>query len=1113
MRNILLLFLLFLCFSFQKTFAQADLEAVPLTWSSTNGQLVEDTNHYRLGAKSVAWNWIANDTLKITDIKFNPSLLADFNFNTLDIGMYNTSYNPSDSVVIQLYDKFKRLRYNFTVRLNYKGWYEIIRSYRYDMPKPKGAPTSVDSITTAFIIAPKTGSGQLNFDNVNWIDDRKTTPISLMMPDNIIKTANSYPPYDDKTLYLLSANIPLNTPTASEIADWKKVKTSFLTDMPGAPSIAAKTKANSIFTTNGYMINSDGTVKGNPLFAYPQGAGGRFTDFTQTLQTFAYTWYNKKSDTVSLNKAIIMLRYLLDNGNYPGGCYKIGPYDALEFYTSLAALSDIIYSKDTVLFNDLSNYVKWQLKFGAAWMPPSIYSPLTTDNLREEITGYLVYPLFMIRDTATAIQHLKGFDQILSIFMQPNDGVEDNVKLDGSVFHHQANYYNYTEPLYCSLPKWLYHLRYTQFKPSFTTYKLIRDVVYNFFLEENTFSTTYGNKGESQQSSFKPAPSNLWRLALLSNGIIGSGYDPKIAGAYNRLFPKNPVAALPVSAYPAESFPTGFYQMNYATLGIYRKKNWLSTIKMFNSDYWGSECGLVGDNGQRRDVYSRYLAYGSMDIQYAGGLDSSGYTFNNYKYNNGYDHNFPNGTTTIVLPFDTLACNENYGKEYANTGSIAGSLSFQNRDTACSFNTRGEYGLSAMSFQQAPYAFQGGCRGPRRNTTFKFQKSWFAFDSIIVCLGSGITNNDKLYPTATSIFQLTDSAKTIYINGVANKTFPFTANYPGNTAYQLISPYSTGFYIKSKDSLKISVSKQQYVLLPDNIPTPSSGNWAKVWLDHGKNPSNKTYEYVVIPSTTPAALQQFADSMAVPTSAYYTVKQANASMHYVYYKPKNIQAFAIFKAITKVADTVSWVKSASAVCNIMVAEKNDTMQLAVSNPDVNLQTTTIRSSVLSGYISKSAVTPITITLKGKWSFLSNDSAISITGKTDSTTTLKVMTQYGLPYDAVLKKDSSIILDIKTVAPILSPNNVIKNEKLLVFPNPVLQSQALQIVYTSVQERKEMLLELIVIGSGKRVYSNKFNAKKGDNKLAIVADKLGKGTYLAKLSGSTSLSLQTKFLVK
>lgn len=1114
MKYLFLNSLLILALLFGKeTFAQSDLETVPATWSCSKGQLLVDTNHYRLGAKSVSWQWTAMDTLKVTGIKFNPSLLTDFNYNTLDLCMYNTSYNASDSVVMQLYDKFNRLRYYFSVHLNYKGWYEIIRSYRYDMPKPIGAPTSVDSITSALIIAPKSGSGQFNFDNINWINAQKKTPMSLMMPDSIIKTSNGYPPYNDNSLYLLAPNIPSNPPTASEFADLKFARNSYLSDMPSMPNAAAKAKANSIYAAYGYMLNKDGSVKGDALFAYPQGAGGRFTDFTQTLQTFAVSWFRNKADTNSLNKAIIMLRFLLDNGNFSGGCYKIGPYDAMELYTSLAVLSDIIYTKDTVLFADLSNYLNWQLKFGAAWMPSSTNSPLYTDNLREEITGYIGYPLFMIKDTATAIQYLRGFNQLLSSFMQINDGFEDNLKVDGSCFHHLGHYFNYTEPLFSVLPNWLYHFRYTQFKPSFNTYKLIRDGAYNFLLQENTFSTTYGNKGESQQSSFKSNPSRLWRLALLSKGIVSSNYDSKVASAYNRLFPKNPVAALPVTIYPAEPFPSGFYQMNYATLGIYRKKNWLSTIKMLNSDFWGSECGLVGDNGQRRDVYSRYLGYGSLDIQYTGGLDSSGYSFDNYKYTNGYDHNYPNGATTIVFDIDTLACNENYGKEYANNGSLAGSLSFQNRDTAYSFKTKGDYGLSAMSFQQAPYAFNAGCRGVRRNTSFRFQKSWFAFDSIIVCLGSGISNNDKLFPSATCIFQLTDSAKNIYINGLANKTFPFSANYPGGAAYQLITPYNTGYYIKSKDSLKITVSKQQFLLMPDNVPTQSSGTWAKVWLDHGKSPSNKSYEYVVIPSTTPAALKQFADSMAIPSSAFYTVKQANSSMHFVYYKPKNIQAYAIFKPITKVADTTSWVTIVDKACNIMVANSNDTMHFTASNPDINLQPTKIRSSLGAWFISKSVASPVVIILKGKWSLLTSDTGFYITAKTDTSTTIKIEAQYGNAYDATLKKDTAIVLSIKQGNTVLLPTNIVDGERVDILPNPTNQNQNLKIVYTSLQERRDVVVEVFSLINGKRMYSTKVNCKKGDNRLTVMATKLMKGAYLAKVSCNTIAPLVARFVVQ
>ena len=998
--------------------ATGDLETVPSTWSCVNGWLSADTNHYRLGSRSVAWNWNANDTLKITGIGFDSTYLFNYNYNTMGVSLYNT-VSTNDSVQFIFYDRYNKVRYYFSVHLNYKGWYETIRSYRYNMFIPVGTPAAPDSLMKVYIVAPHSGNGQLNFDNVNWIKSRTSTPMTLPMPDNIIKSSGGYPPYDANTIYNLSPNIGLSIPSAADISDYQAVKSSYLSDLQSSALLIATesklTAANTFFNSNGYQLNNDGTAKGKAYFAYPQDAGGRFSSFTQNLQIFAYSWLINNSDTVSLNKAIIMLRFLLDNGNFAAGCYKIGPYDALEFYTSVAALSDKIYSTDTSLYNSLANYVRWQNNFGAAWMPSSVYSPLYTDNVREEITGYLAYPLFLIRDTATAIQNLKGFRQLIANFMIPNDGNEDNVKVDGSAFHHLSNYYNYVEPCYASLSKWLYHLRNTQFKPDSVTYKRIRDVVYTYFLQENTFSTTYGNKGESQQSSFLTNPSSLSRLAILGNGIVGAGPDNQIAAAYNRLFPNISDPSIPVSSFPAEPYPSGFTQLNYATMGIYRQNNWLSTIKMLSPDYWGVQCGLVGDNGQRRDVFSRYLGYGSIDVQYANGLDSSGYTFDNYKYDNGYDHRFPNGATTIVLNLDSMAVNENYGFEYANSGSIAGSLSFNNRIKNFSFKTRGDYGLSAMNFKQAPYGFNGGCRGGGRDTSFKFQKSWFAFDSIIVCLGSGITNKNNASKTQTNIFQLTDSAQTMYINGVANNTFNYSNNFYRTGPYQLISPYGTGYYVVSNDSLHISVSKQQFSLNVNGTYVNSAGNWANVWLDHGSSPTNKSYQYTILPSTNSTALSHFADSMASPASAFYTIKEQDSLMHRVYYKPKNILGYAIFKPVTNISDTTSFIKSVDNPCYAMGINQGDSLlSLTIVNPNPNLQETNIQSSVLLGsYVSKSVEMPLTITLRGSWAFVSSDTSMHIVNTTDSSTQILINTQYALPNDAVfyrLKVPSAPVID-------------------------------------------------------------------------------------------------------
>ncbi len=995
-----------------------DLEAVPNTWSTVNGSLAIDTNHYRLGSRSVAWNWNANDTLKITGMGFDPSLLGNYSWNTVDLSIYNTAAKP-DSLKLQFFDKYNRLRYFFSVRLNYKGWYETIRSYRYNIFKPLSAPTTTDSITTVYIIAPKQGNGQLNFDNVNWIYKRTGTPMTLVMPDSLVKNAGlgggSYPIYDDNTIYNLSPNVTKTIPTASEIADFMAVKASFMGDIVAASSVTSAeiAAANSYFASQGYSLNSDGTAKGNAIWGLftPQGP---YASFTSNFKTFAYAWY-LNNDTVSLNKATIMLRYFLDNGNFAGGAYKIGTYDSPDFYIGLALLAEKIYAVDTALYSGLANYVKWDLDYGMAWMPDTVYSPVSTDNPRKQLMGYMAYPLLLIRDTATAIQNLRGFNQFISIFMKPNDGQEDNIKVDGSCFHHQGHYYNYTQPLYVTFAQWLYHLRNTQFKPDSVTYKRIRDVVYTFFLQQNVFNTSYGNKGEGQSDFFTLYNGNkyLSRLANLGKGITGSVPDYLLGCAYNRVFAGINDSTLPTTSYPAEAFPSGFTQLNYATLGLFRNRNWLSTIKMLNTDFWGVECGLSGSSGQRRDVYSRYLPYGSIDILYAGasndyGISPLGYTFDAFKYNTGFDHRFPNGATTIVLNMDSLACNEPYGKEFAYTGSLAGSLSFQNRPTNFSFKTRGDFGLSAMKFQQASYNFNSGCKGLQRDTTFKFQKSWFAFDSIIICLGSGIQNKNGVNKTSTNLFQLTDSAQTIYVNGTADSNISFNKDLFGTGPYQLITPYQTGYYVKSSDSLHITAGNQQFNLKVDDSIYSSKGRWVNAWIDHGKAPTNKGYEYVIMPNTNPVALKAFSDSMINPNSAYYVVKQADSIMHRVYYKPKNIQGFAIFQKVDAIMDSTSLIKSVSKACYAMGINQGDSLlSLTVVDPNLNLkQGTAVSGPYPPNLINYSTLSSLLMTIRGSWSFVSNDTNIHIISTTDTTTILQVNTQYGLPTDAIFTSNST-----------------------------------------------------------------------------------------------------------
>ncbi|EJW89525.1 chondroitinase, partial [gut metagenome] len=54
--------------------------------------------------------------------------------------------------------------------------------------------------------------------------------------------------------------------------------------------------------------------------------------------------------------------------------------------------------------------------------------------------------------------------------------------------------------------------------------------------------------------------------------------------------------------------PEGFFVYNYGSTGIFRRKNWMVTLKGYTTDVWGSEI-YVKDNR-----YGRYQSYGSVQI-------------------------------------------------------------------------------------------------------------------------------------------------------------------------------------------------------------------------------------------------------------------------------------------------------------------------------------------------------------------------------------------------------------------------------------------------------------------------------------------------------------------
>lgn len=138
------------------------------------------------------------------------------------------------------------------------------------------------------------------------------------------------------------------------------------------------------------------------------------------------------------------------------------------------------------------------------------------------------------------------------------------------------------------------------------------------------------------------------------------------------------------------------------------------------------------------------------------------------------------------------------------------------------------------------------------------RKAWFFFDEEYVCLGTGISSRKEL-PVATTLNQcllrddvtvFAENKKSIIPKGekeYANVGWVYQDGiayvFPKPTTVQIKNNEATGSWWdinKQADSPKDKVALDVFAL----------------WVDHGERPSDASYEYIVVPATSVAKLDQ-----------------------------------------------------------------------------------------------------------------------------------------------------------------------------------------------------------------------------------------------------------------
>lgn len=222
--------------------------------------------------------------------------------------------------------------------------------------------------------------------------------------------------------------------------------------------------------------------------------------------------------------------------------------------------------------------------------------------------------------------------------------------------------------------------------------------------------------------------------------------------------------------------------------------------------------------------------------------------------------------------------------------------------------TDGLYGAAAMTLER------DGLRA---------QKAWFYFDAEFVALGSGITD--------TSGTDVRTAVNQSLLHGdvrVANRAAPVTRGEHHETGVRWVWHDDTGYIFPADAPLRLSNQTQtgRWSDIGAGPETPVSLDVFNLSLDHGSKPQNASYEYIVVPNATVAALNERVAHPAVETLSNTPELQA------VRHNTLKILE-AVFRRPGTVSGGVGWNLSVDVPCLVLLREVPNGLEIAVSNPE------------------------------------------------------------------------------------------------------------------------------------------------------------------------------------
>lgn len=275
------------------------------------------------------------------------------------------------------------------------------------------------------------------------------------------------------------------------------------------------------------------------------------------------------------------------------------------------------------------------------------------------------------------------------------------------------------------------------------------------------------------------------------------------------------------------------------------------------------------------------------------------------------------GTTVDKLPQPTAANNQSASKITSPQSWVGGT-------------SLGSFGTAGM-FLDKLYMNSTGLITNKLNMNLQAKKSWFMFGNEVVALGAGINSTDN-----RTIETIIDNRKIsgtgdnkLTVDGTVKLNNLGDSEVMSNVKWMHLAGSVTnsdiGYYFPGGTNINALREARTGAWSDINIngsTTPITRNYVTTWFDHGANPNNAGYSYVLLPGMSASQVEQYSKNADV------TILSNTPDVQAAKKNPLNLLAANFWNDAVQTVDYITVNKKAS-----ILSQKTDGyLDISVSDP-------------------------------------------------------------------------------------------------------------------------------------------------------------------------------------